>query len=132
MCNMPNKTRTWGFRFVATDAVTIGVVVAAALLLWRMENPLWWLLTIVAGHFFLFCNVFRLRRKLEFVWAALFLMNLSFWLYFGRLDWWRVLSAQLPISLFVIVLELRSQWYHGVFAERMNPQLADYLEGKIL
>lgn len=52
--------RTWGLRFSLMDAVTICVILGAAALLWRLDSPLAWMLLITAGHFFLFCNVFRI------------------------------------------------------------------------
>jgi hypothetical protein len=126
-----HKPRTWGFRFFATDAVVIGVLAAAAIGLQRTENPLWWMLIVVAVHFFLFCNVFRVRRSFETVWAALFLANSALWLWLENLNWLYLLAIQLTITFCVIVAELRSHRYHGVFATRANPRLNDYLEGSI-
>jgi hypothetical protein len=125
------KPRTWGFRFSTTDAIVICLAAAAAVVLQRLENPLWWMLIIVAGHFFLFCNVFRIRRKFEFSWAVLFLINFTVWLWLEKLDWLPVLGTQLPITTCIVLAELRSSRYHGIFALQTNSQLNDYLEGKI-
>jgi len=131
MFERARTARSWGFRFFATDAVVIGVLAAAAIVLRQIENPLWWILIVVAGHFFLFCNIVRIRRRFEMIWAGLFVANIGAWLWFGELGWIGVLCVQLPITLCLVVLELRSGRYHGVFARRANPRLNDYLEGKI-
>ena len=127
-----SRPRSWGFRFFASDAALIGVFGAAAVVLQRLENPLWWLLIVVAGHFFLFCNVFRLRRSYELSWSAAFLLNAAVWLWFGLLEWPRVLAVQLPITVGLLIAELRSDRYHGILARRLNHRLNDYLEGRIL
>lgn len=126
-----HRPRTWGFRFFATDAVVIGVLAAAAIVLHQIENPLSWILIVVAGHFFLFCNIVRIRRTFEVVWAGLFISNIAAWLWFAELSWIRVLCVQLPITACLIFAETRSARYHGVLAPRTNPRLNDYLAGKI-
>ena len=125
-----NTTRTWGFRFSRADAITIGVIGCAAVGLCHLGSPLWWLLLIAAGHFFLFCNVFRIVRRREFIWAGLFVLNVGIWTWFERLTWSNVLLCQLPITVALIAADMRSSGYHGVFAGRLNPRLADYLEGR--
>lgn len=131
MFDQPPNSRTWGFRFFVTDAAAIGVFILAALGLRQMGSPLSWLLTIVAGHFFLFCNVFRVRRSLELGWAVGFLLNAGAWLWFENLDWLHVLASQLPVTVGFIVAELRSRQYHGIGARRINPALEAYLEGRV-
>ena len=49
--------RTWGFRFSPTDAVALILFGAAVSILHRFGSSLSWIVAIVAGHFFLFCNV---------------------------------------------------------------------------
>jgi hypothetical protein len=131
MFERTQRTRTWGFRFFAIDAVVIGALAAAAMALRQIENPLWWLVILVAGHFFLFCNIIRIRRRFELIWAGLFIANIGVWLWLGELGWIGVLCVQLPITVFLVFLELRSARYHGVLARRTNPRLNDYLQGKI-
>jgi len=96
-----------------------------------MNSGLWRLVAIVAGHFFLFCNLFRVARCRELLWAGIFVLNVGFWLLLGRLDWFNLLACQLPVSAGVIAWEVKATRYHGVFARRLNPMLNDYLEGRI-
>jgi hypothetical protein len=126
-----HNARTWGFRFSLTDALAILAFMSAAGLLWRLGSLLWWMLVIAAVHFFLFCNVFRIIRRRELVWAGFFILNVIAWTLLGLLTWPRVLLCQLPITVGLVVADMRSPGYHGVFASRQNPLLSDYLEGRL-
>lgn len=131
MCERLQRTRTWGFRFSFRDAIVLIVFGAVVAILHRFGSSLSWIVAIVTGHFFLFCNVFRLMRRRELIWAAVFVVNVGLWLSLGRLDWSNVLACQLPISAGVIAWELRAARYHGVFAHRLNARLVDYIEGRV-
>lgn len=85
---------------------------------------------IAVGHFFLFCNVFRVRRRFEITWASTFIFNIGFWLSFSELGWASVIACQIPVTLCVLLLELRSPRYHGVFAKQINQQLQRHLQGE--
>jgi len=124
-----HKARTWGFRFSLTDAAAIIVFMSAAGFLWRQGSSLWWILLIAAAHFFLFCNVFRIIRRRELIWAGLFILNVGVWVWLDNLTWPCVLLCQLPITVGLIVADMRTSEYHGVFANRLNPRLNDYLKG---
>lgn len=86
---------------------------------------------MVIAHFFLFCNVFRLARPRELIWAILFVVNIAFWLLRGNVNWFNTLACQLPVSTGVITWELKSRRYHGILARRLNPALDEYLAGRI-
>ena len=124
------KPRTWGFQFALTDAVAIGLFMSAAAALWRLANPLWWILSIAVGHFFLFRNVFRIIRCRELIWAALFILNVGVWTWFEHLSWPCVLACQLPLTVGLVLADIRAPGYHGVFANQLNLRLNDYLEGR--
>ena len=94
MCNQPAGKRTWGFRFSATDAIALLILGAAILGLYRVGSNLWWLVAIVAGHFFLFCNIFRVVRRRELIWSALFVLNVAFFAF----------------SVFVAIMFFRHSW----------------------
>jgi hypothetical protein len=82
-------------------------------------------------HFFLFCNVFRIHRTKELVWAAICVVNVSTWAALDAFCWFGILAVQLPVTVAVIVLEMRGPWYHGVMARRINARLDDYLMGRL-
>ncbi|SKA85421.1 hypothetical protein SAMN02745166_01144 [Prosthecobacter debontii] len=123
--------RTAGFRFSRVDAVVLGV--AAVLTVWldAQKYMLAWIVPVVVGHFFLFCNVFRVWRNREFLWAALFVLNVFYHALHGHLSWWPVTGWQLIVTLMVIGSEIRSPWYHGVGATWLNPRLQDYLNHRL-
>ncbi|SPE51674.1 conserved membrane hypothetical protein [Verrucomicrobia bacterium] len=130
-CAATQCKRTWGCRFSATDAVALSAFGAAGAVLYLPGSSLWWVVAIAAGHFFLFCNVFRLVRRRELIWAAVFVLNVTFWILLGRLDCSNVMACQLPVSTGVIAWEIKATRYHGIFADRLNPKLGDYIEGRI-
>jgi hypothetical protein len=110
-----------GFRFSAADAAALAVAAAATWLLHPHLGFVAWILPFALGHFFLFCNVFRIRRSYELIWAAGFVLNFGAWALSGSFDWLGVLAVQTPLTVFVIVLEIRSPRYHGIFARPSAP-----------
>lgn len=126
-----SPARTWGARFFATDAVALlaGAALTWALATWSPEGERWvaGLPAAALGHFFLFCNVFRVRRRYELAWAAAFLVNVAAWHLAGALSWGAVLAVQTPLTALAIGAEVRSPEYHGVLARRLNPHLDRWL-----
>ncbi len=123
--------RRHGFRLSVVDAIVLALGGAATLYFRHEGSPLWWIVAMATGHFFLFCNVFLVWRRWELLWAAVFTMNAAIHLAFGADDAGSVLLWQMPMTLFVILRQIRSPWYHGIYAERLNPKLADYLNGNL-
>lgn len=120
----------YGFRLSCADVV---VLLSAAIGFWllrRFEMPLAWVLPCVVLHFFLFCNVFRVRRNYELLWAVVFLINVGWHLSQAELGVWPSLLLQLPVTVAVILAEMVSRAYHGIGARRLNRQLDDYLANR--
>jgi hypothetical protein len=109
-----------GFRFSVIDGAVIVAAVAASAVFWNALGNLALLFPIVVAHFFLFCNVFRVRRSLELIWAAVFVVNFSAWSVIGNFSWWPVLLVQTPVTAACIVLEIRSPGYHGIGCARIG------------
>lgn len=122
-----SQHRPFGFRLSLADVLVLTVFAAAATWLWRLDSPAWWLAPMVVGHFFLFCNVIRLRRNLELLWAVVFLGNVGWWMAQGSLDWPMPLVWQMPFTFALILIEMKSSRYHGIAARKLNPQLDKYL-----
>ena len=120
----PTARRPPGFRFSGVDAVVLLVGGVATWLTWGVLGQMALLLPVVLFHFFLFCNVFRIRRSYELAWAAAFIVNLLAWQASGTLSWRNVLLTQAPLTLVFILAEMRSGRYHGVAFARINPQAA--------
>ncbi len=113
--------RRAGFRFWWQDAVAIVLCALVTGLSWQLLGSVALLFPVTLGHFFLFCNVFRLRRSYELFWSILFLANIGFWLSRDELRWAEILALQTPLTIALILLEMRSPNYHGVFWARLNP-----------
>lgn len=122
--------RTAGFRLSVTDAIVLALGTIATIASIGPLGPMAGLFPMAVGHFFLFCNVFRLRRRYELIWTAVFLVNFTAWT-FTEFTWAGVLAIQLPLTAVVIALEMRSPRYHGVLAARVNPRLPEYLDGRL-
>jgi hypothetical protein len=118
---MPDKKFAPGFRMSATDAAVIlaggmGSYFAAA------RTP--WIVVIwVIGHFFLFCNVFRIDRTPELIWSAAFLALFGCTLLTGIPGLGGTVALSLMVTVAVIVRETRKPSYHGVGWSRWNPDL---------
>ncbi len=92
---------------------------------------LWWIIPAALGHFFLFCNVFLVWRRLELLWAASFVVNVVAHVASNEFDFWPPLLWQTPVTLLVVAWQMRSPWYHGIFAHQINARIQDYLSHKL-
>ena len=125
------RRRTWGFRFSVLDGVVLLVTAPATWFAWPSIGEMAASIPMAVGHFFLFCNVFRIHRTKELVWAAVCLVNVGGWAIADDVWWLGILAVQTPLTVLLIVIEMRQPWYHGVLARRLNPRLADYLEHRL-
>jgi hypothetical protein len=123
-------SRTWGFRLSVVDAIVLVAAIPATWLLWPKIGTLAGVIPLVVVHFFLFCNVFRIHRTKELVWAGICVVNVFTWAAFTECWWPGILAVQLPVTAAVIIKEIRGPWYHGVWARRLNPRLDGYLAGR--
>lgn len=119
-----------GFRLSATDLIVIAIGVTAAILVW---NTVWWLgltVLLVIGHFFLFCNVFRIGRHLELAWSAVFITVTGGTVAAGIPGWPWAIAIALVGAAVVIIIEMRKPSYHGVAWQRVNPNLKNWWDAQ--
>jgi hypothetical protein len=117
-----------GFRFSAMDAVVLCLGAATA---WFLGSIIWWAgvaVIFVVGHFFLFCNVFRIARGSEYTWAGAFVLLAACTLITEQPGWPGVFMVCLGLSTFLIWRETRKKDYHGIFWQRWNPGLQEWWE----
>jgi hypothetical protein len=132
MCEAaPLPRRTCGARFSITDGAALALGALGTWATWDELGTYRWMFAAALGHFFLFCNVFRVRRSYELLWTAVFLGNFAAWLLAGRFSWAWVLGLQTPLTALLIGLEVRSPRYHGIGCERLNPDLPRYMSGEL-
>lgn len=103
-----------GFRCSRLDLPVIVISILVAFLAYSWIGQWALVLPVVLGHFFLFCNVFRIGNRLEYVWAGIFLVNVSVWTFLDDLDWLRIMIWQSPVTLLILFIAVRRSNYHGV------------------
>ncbi len=123
--------RTWGFRISVLDACVLIAGVPVTALLWPRVGAVAGIVPITVGHFFLFCNVFRIHRTKELLWSAICIANVGAWYAMDRMWWPGILAVQLPVTVAMIAWEMSGPWYHGILARRINRRLEDYLAGTL-
>jgi len=125
----PTKRRFQpGFRISLSDIVFLIVLIVLTLF---ANNAHWYFAAIAlllpGLQFFLFCNVFRIRRKPELVWMAFYLIFVPvLYLYFPSL--WLLAIIPPLFGLALIVNEFRYIGYHGVLWRWINPDLPEWFE----
>ncbi len=117
-----------GFRLSALDVVVLLIGAMASLLLHSMENPLGLIIFFTLAHFFLFCNILRMCRRFELIWAAFFLLFSASTILFRLPSWAGTVVIMLGITIIITVLQMRLPSYHGVFWKRINPDLPRWWE----
>ena len=112
-----------GFRLSVRDVVVIVIGAVAAFALATLVP--WWglMVAFVVAHFFLFCNVVRMARPLELVWAATFLALAASTLALDVPGWPITTAVSLAVTLVVVALQIRKPSYHGIGWQRINPGL---------
>lgn len=119
-----------GFRISRVDVVALILGVIGAVAAGRVE---WWMGLVVGcavGHFFLFCNVFRIARPLELAWASVFVATAGGTIALGVPGWPIAIGATICTTLAVVGIQMRSPAYHGVAWQRINPGLPQWWEAR--
>lgn len=109
-----------GFRLSVVDAVLLGIGVGAAVF---APRPISLVAATAIGHFFLFCNVFRMSRKPELIWAAVFVVLAGTTMKQGYPGWGVTIGAVVTLAVILIALETRKPSYHGIGWQKLNPDL---------
>lgn len=119
-----------GFRLSVFDMAAISPIItlgiSASLIAGSHVKELGGAIFVVVGHFFLFCNVFRVARSLELAWSFAFLGLVFCTVWFGIPSWPATFGLAAASSLVVVGLEMRKPSYHGVFWQRINPGLPEW------
>lgn len=121
-----------GLRFSRTDAAVLAAGAVLTWVLWRHLGQFALLVPVTLGHFLLFCNVFRVRRGVELLWAGVFVANFAAWALLGEFTWWGILGVQTPVTVAILVIEVRHPGYHGVLSRpkgAAGPTTAEAAQG---
>ncbi len=117
-----------GFRLSVVD---VTVLIAGAGLTMALMKPLGWsalAVLFVVLHFFLFCNVFRISRPPELIWAGVFVALAFPTILYGVPGWLPTVVICLGLSAGLIIRETRKPSYHGIGWQRLNPGLREWWE----
>ncbi|MBF0436474.1 MAG: hypothetical protein HQL77_14005 [Magnetococcales bacterium] len=119
-----------GFRISRMDGFVLISGLIGSLLC--MEIEMWFGIAIVfiVGHFFLFCNVFRISRPLELTWAALFLLLLGSTIVFQKPGWFDSFALSVVMTVVVVVIQMLQPSYHGVGWKTINPKLPQWWQSQ--
>jgi hypothetical protein len=109
-----------GFRLSRTDLAVIAGSIAGGIALWQFDPWMGAMLLITIGHFFLFCNIIRMRRSFELFWAATFVANTATLIAFSHLDWKMNLALQTPFTIILVGMEMVTERYHGIGWQLIN------------
>lgn len=93
----------------------------------------WWIgriIGFVVAHFFLFCNVFRMSRPLELIWASIFTVLAGLTISTDIPGWGVTIAVSLCATFVLVVIEMRRPSYHGVGWKRINPRLPEWWDAK--
>jgi hypothetical protein len=119
-----------GFRLSALDVVVLIIGLAGTVIAGSMVHWSGFAIAFVVGHFFLFCNVFRVSRRLELLWAAVF-VGLAVSTTLVQFPGWPIsIGITLFTTLLVIVLEMRRPSYHGIGWQWINPNLRNWWDAE--
>lgn len=117
-----------GFRISRTDSAVLVVGVLSAACCWRISVLASLLLLFVLANFFAFCNIIRMSRPSELIWAVGFLLLSSSALRTGRPSWLVVVAVASAATIGLAWLEMRKPSYHGVCWQRLNPELPTWFQ----
>lgn len=117
-----------GFRFAATDAVVLLVGAVGAAMAWRIEPAIGIAVLLPVAMFFVFCNVVRMVRTLELVWAFAHAVGCAWRIQCGWPAWPWIVGGSLGLAMVLVGLQLRRADYHGIAWQRVNPSLPAWWE----
>ena len=125
------KPRTCGLRLSITDVVVLVVATLTGTTAYSFTFGYALFVPFVVYHFFLFCNAFRIPRKPELIWGAVFLVHSAAWIISGRLNIPLLFCLQLVVTAVIIGHEVRQPTYHGIWSRRLNSRIDDYWAGRL-
>lgn len=112
-----------GFRILPHDWIII-VSGIGFLIYFYTRFPMISLITgLSVGHFFLFCNVFRIRRIPELIWASFFIFLVYYGTNISTLSGYLISLISISVGLILIAFETKHPSYHGIFWKFLNPDL---------
>ncbi|HEY1066742.1 MAG TPA: hypothetical protein VGE52_11555 [Pirellulales bacterium] len=120
-----------GFRLSAFDVVILLAGAAATAYFFAIDAWFGAAVAFVVAHFFLFCNVFRISRISELIWAGIFTSLAAGAISHQSPTWPIVFLVSTLATVILIALETRRPSYHGVGWRSLNPQLPEWWKSHV-
>ncbi len=117
-----------GFRLSTRDVVVLLVGIATSIYLHSFYPVASYIILCVIGHFFLFCNLVRVSRIPELIWAVMFIGLVSSYLLVGWLSGIALAIIIIIITSVLVALETKKPSYHGIGWQYINPQLPTWFQ----
>jgi hypothetical protein len=127
---MLDRTFSPGFRLSLVDVVVLTVGTVGAIALAFIVPWLAFVIAFVVGHFFLFCNIVRMARSLELIWAGVFLALAGATVVLDNPGWNVTACASLLVTVAIVIIQARKPSYHGVGWQWINPGLPAWWESQ--
>jgi hypothetical protein len=123
---MAERTFQPGFRLSALDVIVLIVGCVAAGYVMTVDRWLGIAIAFVVLHFFLFCNVLRMSRPLELLWAGMFAALAVAAILFNFLAWPIVFAVASLMTGVIAFIQARRPSYHGLGWQKLNPGLPEW------
>lgn len=85
----------------------------------------------VVLHMFLFCNVCRIARSRELLWAAVFVLLAGYTILHNTPGWAATFVISTVMSGVLVFIEMRKPSYHGIGWRWINPRLPTWWKGRV-
>jgi len=115
-----------GFRISKIDLLVLVLGALLAGYCYPYSKIVSLIIFFVIGHFFIFCNVTRMSRVPELIWSGIFLALAGSSLLTGRPGWLITFLLSTSVTFILILREIRKPRYHGIFWQRLNPNLPNW------
>ena len=119
-----------GFRISKIDILVLVVGSLSAGYCYPFSQVISLIIIFVIGHFFIFCNITRMSRVPELIWGGTFLLFAGFSVSTGQPSWLFTFLLSTLTTFILVVFEARKPSYHGIFWQRLNPNLPRWFEEK--
>jgi len=120
-----------GFRLSLRDVIVLLLGAAASTLVAFMHLWIGLAIAFVVLHFFLFCNVLRITRPPELIWAAIFSGLVVCTTVYAIPNWPAVIGISLAVTLLIACVEVRRASYHGIGWQKINPRLPQWWQDHV-
>jgi hypothetical protein len=120
-----------GFRLSWRDVIVLVVGITGSIALDKTFWPASLIIAFAVGHFFLFCNVFRISRRLELIWTGIFIALSCVTIWAGFPGWAATIAISICATIVVVICEMKKPSYHGVSWRKINPHLKTWWDSNL-